>query len=241
MKSPKPVDKAAGRIGRKLKVIYERVDFTIEDAKKQYDTSCEEGCDHCCYLSPAMSIPEGLAILDVLSRDPNRWWWFQQKIKQLLGWVRILEDRQTTRESWFDAKIPCLFLRDHKCTIYEVRPTACRSHISVDEPFKCSHEADRGADVRFLNLRFIDDFVWKEAQRYLDRENLPLGWAPMSVVMIWSFLYWTRGKRGFREAIKGTALADGDLANLIQWVHLSRSDPRYKEMLEDLFVDVLNK
>ena len=63
----------------------------------------------------------------------------------------------------------------------------------------------------------------------------------MSVVMIWSFLYWTRGKRGFREAIKGTALADGDLANLIQWVHLSRSDPRYKEMLEDLFVDVLNK
>ena len=234
MISPKPKDKAAGRIGRKLKVIYERVDLTVRNAQNTLGTTCEEGCNHCCYLSVAMSIPEGLIIIDKLSRDPAQWYWLRSQLPQFRKWVEILENRETTRESWFDMRIPCSFLKDDSCSIYDVRPTACRTHVSNDDPFKCSHEADREADVRFLNLHFIDDFVWKEAKYHLKREKLPMGWAPMPAVMIWVYVYWTRGKRGFLKAIEGSALADGDLANLTQWIHLVRSDPRLTDVINQL-------
>lgn len=230
----KPKDKNAGRIGRKLKVLYERIDPILERGSDQYATTCVRGCHHCCYLATTITIPEALLILDTLSRDPYRWRWFEQKLPDLMELAEKLENRETTRESWFDQKIPCVFLRDGECSIYEVRPTVCRTHISTDDPFQCSHEAPRGAPVRRLDTNHLDNLVWSESQRYMNREKLPLGYAPLPMVLIWAYTYWTRGRRGFLNAIEGTALGAGDLANIGAWIHLVRSDPRLTEVVDQL-------
>ena len=53
------------------------------------------------------------------------------------------------RTAHFAAQVPCPLLEDSRCTVYEVRPTACRGCLSLDSPSRCSPPS--GQRVRYLN------------------------------------------------------------------------------------------
>lgn len=113
-------------------------------------TPCSNGCSHCCYMGVAISDGEAKAI----SRFTGRQMHHKGKALEF-----ALE---------YDAKqyatIPCTFLEDGKCSIYPVRPIACRLHHNLnDDASNCvvikvldSMETTPSLDVRPIQFKAVD-------------------------------------------------------------------------------------
>lgn len=101
-------------------------------------TACKGGCSYCCHIAATVTETEAHIIGKAVGRKPLK----------LNGGVSSEE----TREKWH--RIPCTFLKAGKCTIYEVRPLACRLHVSLaDTPFFCNTDVPSGDSlVPQLNL-----------------------------------------------------------------------------------------
>ena len=49
--------------------------------------------------------------------------------------------------------MPCTFLKNSVCTIYPVRPLACRTHFNLsDDPSLCDIVNKPGAEVPYFNF-----------------------------------------------------------------------------------------
>jgi Fe-S-cluster containining protein len=123
--------------------------------------ACRAGCCACCHCLVPLSVPEALRLMqEVLNLPESR-----QKLVQrvwLLTARRILRKKPpqevldqpaepagdiapelTAVSNWYHGlKQACPFLREGLCTIYEIRPLACREHF-----VKGSYRACRGDDA----------------------------------------------------------------------------------------------
>jgi len=125
--------------------------------KQEKFVPCRKGCSACCnYLIP-LSAPEVFRMREeVLAMPENRRVVVFQSC--LDAAKKILDDTpegfdpysSTTANTptqvsqlgrWYAAlKLPCPFLSDGLCTIYEQRPTACREHIVTGSALLCETE-----------------------------------------------------------------------------------------------------
>ncbi|MHC4343654.1 MAG: YkgJ family cysteine cluster protein [Planctomycetota bacterium] len=123
--------------------------------------ACRPGCCACCHCLVPLSVPEALRLMqEVLNLPESR-----QKLVQrvwLLTARRILRKKPpqevvdqpaepagdiapelTAVSNWYHGmKQACPFLREGLCTIYEIRPLACREYF-----VKGSYRACRGDDA----------------------------------------------------------------------------------------------
>lgn len=83
-------------------------------------TPCKNGCSNCCYMGVAVSDFEAEAI----SR-------FTGRIKATKGELMAYVEREGGSEDY--ATVPCTFLIKGKCSIYPVRPIACRTHHNLND------------------------------------------------------------------------------------------------------------
>lgn len=104
-------------------------------------TACKGGCSYCCHIAATVTETEAHIIGKVVGRKPVK----------LSGGVNSEE----TREKWHGT--PCTFLKGGRCSIYEVRPLACRLHVSLaDTPFFCNTAVPIGDSlVPQLNLEQV--------------------------------------------------------------------------------------
>jgi Fe-S-cluster containining protein len=91
--------------------------------------ACKAGCDHCCYQSVGVTPPEVLAIFDHLSRTLS-----DDALERFAA--HVAEARARTRglssAERFSPEQPCVFLAAGHCTIYDIRPLACRGMNALD-------------------------------------------------------------------------------------------------------------
>jgi Fe-S-cluster containining protein len=83
--------------------------------------ACRKGCSHCCNIAVAINQAEAAVIGRRIGRKPAK------------PANRAMEGRDEFGASialGFDK--PCPFLKEHQCSIYDVRPLACRSHFNMD-------------------------------------------------------------------------------------------------------------
>jgi len=93
---------------------------------------CASGCGYCCHLRISISVAEALIILDYLQKH-NQLRQYKERVRNLR---EPLARRAASDNSWWlENSIPCLFLEQNRslCTIYEVRPFACRAYHSLDK------------------------------------------------------------------------------------------------------------
>lgn len=103
----------------------------LESSNQSPAVACGPGCSYCCYSQIHVLPIEALLILSFLDECFTR--------KQILLLMDKIEQRlQRTREkslgSLFSIKneLPCIFLENGICGIYQVRPFICRAWNSMD-------------------------------------------------------------------------------------------------------------
>jgi Fe-S-cluster containining protein len=91
--------------------------------------ACQSGCDHCCHQIVGVSAPEALAIFEHLQSTRSA-----AELERLKAHVAMLHERScglSSAERISPAQ-PCVFLDGGRCSIYDVRPFACRGVNSLD-------------------------------------------------------------------------------------------------------------
>jgi Fe-S-cluster containining protein len=91
--------------------------------------ACKPGCDHCCHQVVGVTPPEALAIVEHLHRKLD-----QAELARVAARVADAHARADglTSAERFSPAHPCPFLDAGQCSIYEVRPLACRGMNSRD-------------------------------------------------------------------------------------------------------------
>jgi uncharacterized protein len=123
--------------GRSPQTVYELVDSaaTLADSfMRQNPTSrdslaCKLGCDHCCRRPVGTSAPTVLRIAAALREGLSA-----EDFARALARVVAL-DEKTHGVSWTPTErppLPCAFLVNGACSVYEVRPFVCRAWNSAD-------------------------------------------------------------------------------------------------------------
>lgn len=205
----KPLDiddlKRLRRMGRKMVSLYADIDPKFQKASSHLSISCKAGCSGCCYLMVLVSLPEAIAIAEYFLEDHQR----RQMIPLLMR--SFLEQVQQTpsgpvaevRENYFAKKVPCTFLDTETklCTIYPVRPAACRYHAVVSDPALCQPEAGKQSVLR-LNTQAADNAVLLEANKVSNQTKVGLFVAPLPVMMMWAFKLLIEGRAAFETALK---------------------------------------
>lgn len=88
----------------------------------------------CCTMSVSALLIEGLPIARYLIKAGRH-------ETALSNELHTLGDAMEASgmDEWFDKQTPCVFLtEDQKCSIYPVRPSACRHHVVFNPPERCS-------------------------------------------------------------------------------------------------------
>jgi len=89
---------------------------------------CEKGCFWCCYLRVKITPPEGMVIADFLEDHLK-----SEALSRIR--VRLAKTAKITQgmnaNQRLGAKILCPLLTDGVCTVYPVRPLACRVYHSL--------------------------------------------------------------------------------------------------------------
>ncbi|NQV80373.1 MAG: YkgJ family cysteine cluster protein [Alphaproteobacteria bacterium] len=129
--------------------------------------ACREGCAHCCRFQVAVTPPEVLAIAETVRQRDNA-----DGVAALAARCADL----ATAERGVDAagrvriRRPCVLLHEERCTVYAVRPLACRGANATDAEH-CAAALD-GADIRLL-LYAHQANVMKAAARGLNHAKRP--------------------------------------------------------------------
>lgn len=84
--------------------------------------ACKTGCGHCCNIAVEITQREAAAIGAVAHISPKV--------------LPVLDSETSDRlHQGIDLyrDVPCPFLLDQRCSVYEVRPATCRAHHSLNE------------------------------------------------------------------------------------------------------------
>jgi Fe-S-cluster containining protein len=89
--------------------------------------SCGDGCDACCHQIIGATPLELLVIVDYLKARGTSLQALRERVHELAEAARVVGPRGR-----FAPEHPCVFLENHRCSIYEVRPLICRGINALD-------------------------------------------------------------------------------------------------------------
>ena len=116
------------------------------------EISCRAGCGACCRQPVPISESEVYQIAELVGNMPEpRRGKIREKFKKgcehlaRIGWFQKLEAtvtasaevRQSVLNEYFEQGIPCPFLEDESCSIYEERPLVCREYLVTTPAENC--------------------------------------------------------------------------------------------------------
>jgi uncharacterized protein len=108
-------------------------------AKVAPKAACRRRCSHCCHQSTVISEWEAARIARYTGRTAAV---IPKITREMIGPMR-------TRYTG----VPCVFLKRGECSIYPVRPLACRVHFNMgDDPSVCDIAAHPGGKVPYFNF-----------------------------------------------------------------------------------------
>ena len=221
-----PVVRSLGEQAQELEVAR-----TIESGKS---ISCQKGCAACCRIMIPVSPPEAFALVDVVKTLPDA---HRARIRQKLddtrsrlkdaGLLPILRDlaestRQRTDEEldminrvYYALRLPCIFLEDEMCSIYEHRPAGCRGHLVSSPPELCQDTEKNPVQELHIPVRAgtVLSILWAELN------GGPVRLLPLPVAFEWAENHQDLKQKTF----KGMDLLNRALDGLGKFLHQSFS------------------
>ena len=143
-----PVMRSLGDQAQKLEITN-----TLQAGKT---ISCQKGCAACCRPMIPVSPPEAFGLVEAIKDLPQD---HQRRIKHNLaqtkerlqnaGLLTALQDLadspcqhsdddlDSLNRAYYALRLPCIFLENEICSIYEHRPAGCRGHLVTSPPEWC--------------------------------------------------------------------------------------------------------
>ena len=131
-----------------------KVDKAIEDLRTDDFVdcmiSCKQGCNYCCHTQVSVTSDEArLLVLHIKSGvdiDTER--------------LKLQAETFNDSKKWYELDYKsrkCIFLNDEGlCSVYDDRPSVCRSNYVLSPREQCSTEDGNERPVRLLNTRDAD-------------------------------------------------------------------------------------
>jgi Fe-S-cluster containining protein len=160
--------------------------------------SCRKGCGACCRQLIAISEVEARRIRDLVEGlpEPRRTevrTRFAEACRRLEG-AGLLEKLRATEgcsdeeyaalvDTYFRQYIPCPFLEEESCSIYDERPITCREHLVASPPEYCAKPDPEGVRKVRLPLRVFNAVTrWEvpPTEHFLGR------WLPLILAPEWA-------------------------------------------------------
>lgn len=106
---------------------YHRLVELVERAGQYIEphTACKEGCHYCCHMAVTITGYEAAIIGKAIGRQPTP---VNFNVEDIVE--RGVSDVQEELRDKYMGR-DCPFLKDSKCSIYEVRPLACRAYFNI--------------------------------------------------------------------------------------------------------------
>lgn len=200
-----------GRVLTKVIPIFHDMDAELAASPAPID--CREGCHYCCYYHVTVSAAEAFAITEHLLAMPSAIG--APLLAQLAATAKRVAP--LTEAQYLVTNIPCAFLDGGNCSIYKVRPIACRGHHAVqvdvckrsfENPASSEHStmdaARRGVHIGYKSaLQFGEHIAGYDATLYELH-----GAVEEAVENPASFRRWKSGKVAFPSVRDRVALAD---------------------------------
>jgi Fe-S-cluster containining protein len=151
-----------------LHVIQGLSDVLVKGAAEGVPVTCSKGCSACCYQIVPVSEVEAIHLANLISgMRPDRraavearFAGAAAKLKAAGLFDDLSNGTETPRErrreaayAYFSLGIPCPFLEDRACSIYEHRPLRCREFLAVSSPAFCDTAGDDRIETLALPLK----------------------------------------------------------------------------------------
>ncbi len=154
-------------------------------ARKGVSISCTKGCGACCRQLIPISPPEAVLLQELVESmdEPEKSTIkkrFSLAVDQLqrTGLIKKLEDPDNpllhkAEEEYFSQQIPCPFLENESCGIYEFRPSRCREYLVFTPPEKCADPYRHKIGRLPVSMRLNEALTWlwasmtREKPRYI--------------------------------------------------------------------------
>ncbi len=193
--------------------------------------SCKMGCAACCRMLVPLSPPEAFSLREYVEQLPN------DRRSQLLNRLSDAKNRLTRAGLWaqlndvaeaskpmpdealdpinrayYALRIPCPYLEDEMCSIYEARPAACRELLVTSPAELCQDLVQNPVTPLPVSMRIgsILGLVWGTLT------NSPPRLIPLPMALDWA----ERHKEESRQTWPGASLLDQVLDNM--WRFLSQ-------------------
>ena len=115
-----------GNTAPKILKVYRRIEDLMNQSTVTID--CKQGCHYCCNYHIYVTPIEIFSIVEEISKLPlDQINAIEQSISGYVEQVKGMGAEKHIRTN-----IPCSFLKDGACSIYSIRPLACRRHHSLD-------------------------------------------------------------------------------------------------------------
>jgi Fe-S-cluster containining protein len=151
--------------------------------------SCRKGCSACCHYLVPLSVPEMLRLGQEISALPET---FRgpllarfDKARLKLQAARSLGEQSSadpeSLSQWYAGlNLPCPFLVDNACGIYDLRPLSCREHLVTSDPQFCQgHQPEKGLPLA------VPSVANALAELACEMEDTPLESALLATTFDW--------------------------------------------------------
>ncbi|MDP1949300.1 MAG: YkgJ family cysteine cluster protein [Nitrospirota bacterium] len=194
--------------------------------------SCQMGCAACCRMLVPLSAPEAFALREYVEQLPTdrrtqlrqRMSATKDRLTREAVWDRLNDVAEASRpipdeeldpinRAYYALRIPCPYLEDEMCSIYEARPAACRELLVTSPAELCQDLVQNPVTPLPVSMRIgsILGLVWGTLT------NSPPRLIPLPMALEWA----ERHEEESRRTWPGSSLLDQVLDNM--WRFLSQA------------------
>ncbi len=194
--------------------------------------SCHKGCAACCRMMVPLSPPEAFELRELVRSFPTE---RQEHIAARMAqakssllshglWYQLLElgessqppnddELEPVNRKYYALRIPCPFLEDEVCSIYDERPAACRELLVTSPAQQCEDFVNNHVELIQAPVRIGSTLglLWGELTK------TPAKLIPLPMALDWAERHQTEN----RSAWRGTMLLDQALDKI--WRLLSQA------------------
>ena len=194
--------------------------------------SCKMGCAACCRMLVPLSAPEAFALREYVEQLPtdrrtqllHRISTTKDRLQREAVWDRLNDVAEASRpmpdeeldpinRAYYALRIPCPYLENEMCSIYEARPAACRELLVTSPAELCQDLVQNPVTPLPVSMRIgsILGLVWGTLT------DSPPRLIPLPMALEWA----QRHEEESRRTWPGSSLLDQVLDNM--WRFLSQA------------------